>query len=243
MEKVCGIYCIENTTNGNKYIGQSKHIAKRLSAHKRSLKSKIHYNIHLQRSYNIYGETCFSFYILEKCDFSELDKKERFWIEKEKSNDRLYGYNIEKGGKAKPEMEIETKQKMSKSARAKAPMTIEHKQHIKEAMREYGKTLKGIPKSETVKQKFKDCHADFTGDKHPRFAQKSKKSSSVYLGVSWCKSISYWMVYVYVNKKQIYLGSNKDEKTAARIFDKYVYDNNLSYPLNFPENYGGINDN
>lgn len=45
-----GIYCIENTKNGKKYIGQSSKIEQRWSDHRTLLKYNSHYNIHLQNA-------------------------------------------------------------------------------------------------------------------------------------------------------------------------------------------------
>ncbi len=40
MEKVCGIYCIENKVNGKKYVGQSIDIYKRWKQHRNELNNK-----------------------------------------------------------------------------------------------------------------------------------------------------------------------------------------------------------
>jgi group I intron endonuclease len=50
----CGIYCI--TINGGQYIGSSKNIEKRYTAHLRSLRNNKHHSIYLQRVFNKYGE-------------------------------------------------------------------------------------------------------------------------------------------------------------------------------------------
>ena len=61
-EKLCGIYCIENLINRKKYIGQSIDIYSRWYAHKSKLYGNRHENIHLQNSWNNYGDKYFHFY-------------------------------------------------------------------------------------------------------------------------------------------------------------------------------------
>ena len=45
MEKISGIYCIENIVNGKKYVGKSNNIYKRWYEEKLGLKKKYFHNI------------------------------------------------------------------------------------------------------------------------------------------------------------------------------------------------------
>lgn len=97
-KKICGIYIIKNKINNKVYIGQSIDIHKRWLNHKNKLRKYKHDNIHLQRSWNKYGEENFEFSILELCNKKLLSKKEREYIKKYKANIDNYGYNLTDGG-------------------------------------------------------------------------------------------------------------------------------------------------
>lgn len=93
-----GIYAISNNRNGKLYIGQSINLDSRKNQHFKSLKKNKHFNIHLQSSYNKYGENAFDFIVLERCSQKELDAKETYYIEKYSSMTRTKGYNMRSGG-------------------------------------------------------------------------------------------------------------------------------------------------
>lgn len=90
MEKVSGIYCIENTINTKKYIGSSKHIFKRKNRHFSELKCGKHKNTKLQHSYNKHGKEAFIFYVLEEI----FDEKLLIEAEQKYINDLKPTYNI-----------------------------------------------------------------------------------------------------------------------------------------------------
>lgn len=91
-----GIYCITCTKTNEKYIGQSIAIKRRWASHKRELKNGIHYNKHLQRTYDKYGSSCFTYEILEQCPKEKLNEREQFYI---KLFDSYHnGFNQDVGG-------------------------------------------------------------------------------------------------------------------------------------------------
>lgn len=113
-----GIYVIENIANRKVYIGRSKDIGSRISSHKHNLRNNIHINKYLQNAWNKYGENNFKFYVLEECNtLEDTYDKEIFYIDKFKSCDRKYGYNLSKGGEGAGLWSEESKEKLSISKR------------------------------------------------------------------------------------------------------------------------------
>ena len=114
-DRICGIYCIKNKTTGKRYIGQSVNIYSRWRGHKAELKNNSHDNDYLQKAWNKYGEKDFEFFILEECEQSLLDEKERFYIEKYNTLNRSFGYNLKSGGQDTNYFTKEASEKLSNS--------------------------------------------------------------------------------------------------------------------------------
>lgn len=66
-----GIYKITNTITGDIYIGSAKNLTKRRCNHFDGLRRKVHHSIHLQRAWDKYGSTAFSFSVIEEMVFPE----------------------------------------------------------------------------------------------------------------------------------------------------------------------------
>lgn len=79
--KYSGIYCIENKINYKIYIGSSKNIYSRLLKHFALLRHNKHENAHLQNAWNKYGESNFTWTVLEKCKEEKLTEREQFCID------------------------------------------------------------------------------------------------------------------------------------------------------------------
>jgi len=93
------IYCIENTENGHKYIGQTiRTLERRIGEHFSSADKEYNKNRALYSAINKYGKENFiSCKIDEAESQEELDTKETYWIAKE--NTFLgKGYNCSAGG-------------------------------------------------------------------------------------------------------------------------------------------------
>lgn len=92
-----GIYGIQNKINGKIYIGKTgMNFGDRWDSHKSLLRSGKHFNQHLQRAWNKYGEENFEFIVIEDCAVEELDDKERYYIELYRKNN--LSYNLADGG-------------------------------------------------------------------------------------------------------------------------------------------------
>lgn len=77
-----GIYHILNRKNGKEYVGSAVDFYARIWLHKKQLRSNCHHSIKLQRAWNKYGESCFIFEMIEKCDSDQLIALEQVWIDK-----------------------------------------------------------------------------------------------------------------------------------------------------------------
>lgn len=112
-----GIYKITNKINNKIYIGSATDIKRRWREHKYKLRKGIHPNKHLLSSWNIHGESNFSFEVIEILDDwnkEVLLDKENSYIELLKSNLPEVGYNIRKDCRSQIgyRHSEETKQKM-----------------------------------------------------------------------------------------------------------------------------------
>ena len=132
QENICGIYCIENKTTNKKYIGQSNNIMHRWNQHKNKLLNNCHPNTYLQSSWNKYGESDFTFSVLENCDVAMLDEKENYWIAFYNTLDRTKGFNLKSGGQnGGSQYSDESRQRMSESQK-ELWKNSEHKEQKRE---------------------------------------------------------------------------------------------------------------
>lgn len=98
------IYCYKNKTNGHKYVGQTKNLKSRYSAHKSCAynKDSKDYNSLFHQKIREYGLENFEFYVLEEINSGDLgliNEREIYWIKKERSWVRYgEGYNVTTGG-------------------------------------------------------------------------------------------------------------------------------------------------
>jgi predicted transcriptional regulator len=77
------------------------------------------------------------------------------------------------------------------------------------------------------------------GEKSAKFGTKSPTASSHYFGIS--KLLVNGKIYWQARISRKYIGCFKTELDAARAYDKYIFENNLPNPLNFPEEYAQNN--
>lgn len=89
-----GVYLIENSVTGRKYVGSSSNIDRRIKTHKQHLQKGCHNNRKLQKDHDMYGIESFKFIILEKDVAHDLlTAYEKYWIYKHDAIVRFKGYN------------------------------------------------------------------------------------------------------------------------------------------------------
>ena len=92
-----GIYGIKNKINEKTYIGKTgMNFGDRWDSHRALLRSGKHFNQHLQRAWNKYGEENFEFIVIEDCNIDELDEKEKYYIALYREQN--LSYNLADGG-------------------------------------------------------------------------------------------------------------------------------------------------
>lgn len=91
------IYSIKNKINNKVYIGSAIGHYSRKGQHYYMLRRNIHFNKHLQSSWNKYGEENFKFTVIEFItDLESINKKEEYYIEKYNATNPSIGYNHRK---------------------------------------------------------------------------------------------------------------------------------------------------
>src|SRR5438034_7725245 len=126
-----GIYLITCIRNGKRYVGKDSDLPKRWRDHKRDLLSGKHWNLHLQRAWDLYGEDAFIYCILEYCEKDKLVEKEDYWMTYfDCLNNNERGYNIRKADNSI--VSDETKAKLSAAHTGKT-LSPEHRAKLSSA--------------------------------------------------------------------------------------------------------------
>lgn len=93
----CGIYKITNLKTNQCYIGQSVDLRNRLRDHIKAGLGISSSNNRFYTEMKTIGPESFMYEIIEKCDRSQLNERERYWIDFYQSTD--WGYNTLQGNK------------------------------------------------------------------------------------------------------------------------------------------------
>ncbi len=112
--KRSGIYAIAHEASGRVYVGSASCLKTRIGNHRYNLRCGTHDNSYLQRAWNLYGETTFTFLLLEFCIKDELLAREAHWMETTRCCERKLGFNLDRIAQRKFHSE-ETKKKISKA--------------------------------------------------------------------------------------------------------------------------------
>ncbi len=164
MLEKSGVYKITNIINGKIYVGGAVCFRVRWGQHKYKLKNDKHHSIHLQRSWDKYGEENFVFKILEIVEDKEkLLKREQHWLDKTECCKREFGYNIcsTAGSQLGYKHTEEARHKMSNS----------HKELYKN-----GYVSSNLGKKHTKKSKKKMSLA-LSGKNHPIYGKNHSKKT------------------------------------------------------------------
>lgn len=89
MRNIIGIYTIENTVSGKKYVGSSISVLRRFKEHSQLLKRGRHFNRYLQFSFNKYGIEAFKFTLLYTCELEQ-----RLYFEQLEIDSKKYVLNL-----------------------------------------------------------------------------------------------------------------------------------------------------
>jgi len=174
VNKMCGIYIIENTINRHVYIGSFNDVDRRIRQHSKGLRNNWHGNAHLQNAFNKYGLDSFEYDVLITCHPDML-----LWYEQQFLDAWKPEYNVNKIAgrsnytedmrrkaskalKGKPLSE-DTKKKLSKAMIGNRNFVgHKHSEETKKKMSiaKKGKIAwnKGIPSSGESKRKISEAH-------------------------------------------------------------------------------------
>jgi group I intron endonuclease len=84
-----GVYYILNTENQRHYVGSATDLQKRWNRHLSFLRAGKHVNRKLQNAFDKYGESAFTFHVMERVSTERLTAREQFWMD-----ETLPFYNI-----------------------------------------------------------------------------------------------------------------------------------------------------
>jgi len=149
-------------------VGQSKHPHYRWRCHQRAaILGKIH---PLYCALKYHGVEAFEFLLLEECDESSSDDRERYWIFSLRTRDRQFGYNIEEGGNGGKTLSDETRRKMSISRQGKQPaLGHKHSSETKQRMSLAHRGHRPYVMTDEVRQKISEA---LVGENHPNYNKK-----------------------------------------------------------------------
>lgn len=126
MDKICGVYMIENIVDTNIYIGSSKDVDSRIRSHFKGLNANKHHSIYLQRAFNVYGKDSFDSKLLITCHPDMLLFYEQQFIDQWKPV-----YNMS-GIAGRPEMTDHTKMSISIANKGRK-LSVETRNNISKA--------------------------------------------------------------------------------------------------------------
>lgn len=93
IPRTSGIYKWTCTPTGKIYIGSAINLYRRRIWHVTDLRKGTHHNHYLQNAWNKYGESAFTFDVIELVLEPFLLEREQYWLGKLKAANKRYGFN------------------------------------------------------------------------------------------------------------------------------------------------------
>lgn len=153
--KVSGVYKITNNVDGRIYIGASHNIRKRLRAHLETLRRSEHPSSNLQTAYDEFGESAFSFEVLELCLADRTLEREQVWLTSTRCFEPAIGYNICDVAGPPPKLVYTPEMREAMSRRRKGvPKSADHRKKIGEAHKGKAKSPEAIAKQREALKAF-----------------------------------------------------------------------------------------
>lgn len=170
FESKSGIYMILNTANSNFYVGSSRNLPSRFSAHRRALETKRHEGPGMQAAWDKYGPETFRFEVIEYCEPDRLIEREQAHIDvlrprynrnpiagkppvTEGTPERRAAVSAQFKGRKHTE---QTKQRMSEAAKGRK-ISEETREKMRAAARVRAEAKKGTKDSEEVRKRKADA--------------------------------------------------------------------------------------
>lgn len=176
IKKESGIYQIKNIINGNTYFGKTDNFSRRKNSHFKKLKLNIHFNRHLQKSFNVYGEENFVFSIVEYAENNDviLTEREQYYLDLYWDNCKKC-YNISKFSSRGPMCG----RKHNKDTRKQMSQTHTGMKSSKEARKKQSDSLKGREISKNHRTKISVTRKDrkiAAGENNPNYGKTGELS-------------------------------------------------------------------
>lgn len=174
FESKSGVYLIVNTANGNFYVGSSRDLPKRFSAHRRALETGRHEGPGLQAAWDKYGAEAFRFEVLEYCEPNRLIEVEQGHIDGLRpryNRNPIAGkppatvYTDERRARVSAQFKgrrhtEETKRRMSEAAKGRV-FSDDHRQKLIAANRKKAEARRGTKDSEETRRKKSEARQRF----------------------------------------------------------------------------------
>lgn len=213
---VAGIYLIINKKTGQKYVGGSKDIERRIKKHISSPNNGSYIDNAIQK----YGFDSFDWQVIEElsADWEIIGGREEYWVSFYNTFEDPEHYNLTKGGEGISGWKHtkEAKEKMSKNHADVSGKNngMWRKKHTPESCKKISESLIGHEVSNETRKKLSENHADVSKENNPNWKDYGRiiKSGKTENGIQ-----RYRIQY---NGQRI-MHSTSKEKLYERWYKKY----------------------